>query len=120
MCIRGLGAHTKTGSIVLTAATSGGAVVPAIMGAVNEKRGLQYGFCVAVASFSLAAALPIYVEVVPAAKAHVDPSRDSNLFSHSYSISRPLEQGQSGPVRIRRARSELLTTEDYDKDAAAL
>ena len=73
MCIRGLGARTKIGSVVLTAATSGGAVIPAIMSPVSDARGLRYSFAVVVAVFAFGTLLPIYVCAVPAAKDQVDP-----------------------------------------------
>ena len=73
MCIRGLGTRTKFGSVVLTAATSGGAVIPAIMSSVSDRQGLRYSLAVAVAVFAFGALLPIYVCAVPAAKNQVDP-----------------------------------------------
>ncbi|KAL8824914.1 MAG: hypothetical protein Q9191_004733 [Dirinaria sp. TL-2023a] len=73
MCIRGLGTRTKFGSVALTAATSGGAIIPAIMSAVSDHRGLRYSLAVAVAVFAFGALLPIYVCAVPAAKNQVDP-----------------------------------------------
>ena len=79
MCMRGLGAYTKTGSILLTAATSGGAVVPAIMSPVTDHRGIQYSFCVVVAFFAFGSLLPIYTEIIPGAKAQVDPVREPSL-----------------------------------------
>ena len=89
MCIRGLGAFTKTGSVLLTAATSGGAVVPAIMSPVSESRGVQYGLCVVVAFFAFGALLPIYAETVPAARAQVDPVRANNATSTTSASSHP-------------------------------
>lgn len=92
MCMRGLGAYTKTGSILLTAATSGGAVVPAIMSPVTDRRGVQYSFCVVVAFFAFGSLLSIYTETVRLAKAQVDPVRD-----HSLSPDTP-----TGPLRTLR------------------
>ena len=83
MCIRGLGAYTKTGSVFLTAATSGGAVVPAIISPVADGRGVRYGFCVIVAFFAFGALLPVYTETVPAAKAQVDPVRGRQIPADS-------------------------------------
>ena len=73
MCIRGLGAHTKLGAMALTASTSGGAVIPAIMSRVTESRGLPDSFAVVVAVFVFGSILPLYTAVVPAAKDQVDP-----------------------------------------------
>lgn len=123
MCIRGLGAFTKTGSVYLTAATSGGAIVPAIMSAVIRSRGVQYGFCVVAAFFTCAAVLPVYLEVFPAAKAQVDPVRESlvplsSASSHSTIPSRPKKRRflfGGLTVRRREVGSELPTTQDHEK-----
>ena len=73
MCVRGLGARTKFGSVVLTAATSGGAVVPAFMSPVTDQHDLRYSFCVVVAVFAFGALLPVYACIAPAAREQVDP-----------------------------------------------
>lgn len=117
MCIRGLGAYTKTGSILLTAATSGGAVVPAIMSPVTDRRGVQYSFCVVVAFFAFGALLPIYTEAVSAAKEQVDPVRDPSV-SEDTSMS-PLPPRRAGRmfgavVRRKKRTSELPTVEHVE------
>lgn len=71
--LHGLGQHTKTGAVLLTAATSGGAVIPAIMSPVTDGRGVQYAFCVVVAVFAFGSLMPIYLALTPAAKKQVDP-----------------------------------------------
>lgn len=71
--LHGLGQYTKIGAVLLTAATSGGAVIPAIMSPVTSRYGVQYGFSVMVAVFSFGALMPIYLALVPAAKKQVDP-----------------------------------------------
>ncbi|KAL6714806.1 hypothetical protein ACLMJK_007066 [Lecanora helva] len=71
--LHGLGHHTKRGAILITAATSGGAVVPGIMSPVREKYGVRYGFCVVVAVFAFGIVMPLYLAFVPAAKNQVDP-----------------------------------------------
>ncbi|SLM35439.1 Major facilitator superfamily domain, general substrate transporter [Lasallia pustulata] len=73
IAIRGLGKHTKMGSALLTAATSGGIIGPVIMSPVSNSRGLQYAFCVVVAIFAFGLVFPPYLLVVPAARAQVDP-----------------------------------------------
>lgn len=73
MCLRGLGSKTRMGAVVLTAATSGGAVIPVIMSPVTDSRGVRYGFCVTVAVFAFGLLLPLYATVVPAARQQVDP-----------------------------------------------
>ena len=75
IAIRGMGRQTKMAAVVLTAATSGGAVVPPIVYPVASARGLQYAFVVCVAAFAFGTVFPIYLAVVPMAKKHVDPVR---------------------------------------------
>lgn len=72
MCIRGLGANTKFGAVVLTASTCGGAVIPAIMSPVSDSRGLRYAFSVALAVFAFGSILSLYTTAVPAAKEQLD------------------------------------------------
>ena len=76
MCLCGLGKHTKDGAILITAATSGGAVIPPILSAVSDHRGLRYSYCVTVAVFAFGAILPIYTALVRPAKRQVDPHYD--------------------------------------------
>ena len=73
MCLHGLGKHTKMGSILLTAGTCGGAIIPAIMWPVVSDHNVRYAFCVVVAAFSFGALMPIYLSLSPAAKKQVDP-----------------------------------------------
>ena len=77
IAIRGMGRHTKLAAVFLTAATSGGAVVPPILNPVASARGLQYAFVVCVAVFAFGIIFPIYLAVVPTAKKQVDPVRTS-------------------------------------------
>ncbi|KAI9676799.1 MAG: hypothetical protein M1829_002894 [Trizodia sp. TS-e1964] len=72
MCLRGLGSRTKSGSALLTAAVSGGALAPGIMRPIGERSGVPYSFCVVVALFSFGLIFPIYLNAVPAAKRQVD------------------------------------------------
>ena len=73
--VRGMGRQTKWAAVFLTAATSGGAVVPAIMNPVMVSRGLQYAFVVTVAVFAFGLVFPAYLALVPSAKRQVDPVR---------------------------------------------
>ena len=78
--LRGLGQHTKLGAVLLTAGTSGGAVIPAIMSPVTDSKGVRYAFCVVVAVFAFGACMPTYLEVFHAAKAQVDPVHVKRRF----------------------------------------
>ena len=80
--LHGLGKHTKMGSILLTAGTSGGAIIPAIMWPVVSNHNVRYAFCVVVAVFACGALMPIYLSLSPAAKKQVDPvhSRQDSIL----------------------------------------
>jgi len=72
--LRGMGRATKSAAAFLTSAASGGAVFPWVMFAVQASgMGVQYSFCVAVALFATGMLFPIYLSVVPTARAQVDP-----------------------------------------------
>ncbi|KAK5212539.1 hypothetical protein LTR41_001485 [Exophiala xenobiotica] len=71
--MRGLGYHTKTGSALMTAAISGGAVFPPMMWAVGNGHGIRYAYCVPLAAAVFGALFPIYLNLVPAARVQVDP-----------------------------------------------
>jgi fucose permease len=71
--MRGMGAHTKTASALVTAAISGGALFSPIQTVVSEQRSLPYSFCVPLAAFAFGTIFAIYLNVVPAARSQVDP-----------------------------------------------
>jgi len=114
--IRGLGMHTKTSSLLLTAATSGGAIIPGIMSPVTDRYGLQYSFCVVVAVFSLGALMPIYLSLSPAAKKQVDPVhvRQSSILGQQM---RPTSSSRASRVfsavtRRRKTPSESMASDE--------
>lgn len=118
MCLRGLGCKTRMGAVVLTMATSGGAVIPVIMDPVNGSRGIRYGFSVAVAVFAFGLLLPLYTTVVPAARVQVDPVYQQSGGGHSYG--RPLTpkkfgRALAGMVSQRRGSSDSPTHEHMEK-----
>ena len=75
IALRGLGSHTKSGSVYLTAAISGGAIFPVIMDPVSGPDGMYvgYSFCVVVAACVAGAIFPAYTCIVPKARNQVDP-----------------------------------------------
>jgi len=79
--LRGLGASTKSGAVYLTAAISGGAILPVIMYPVTNAYGLRYSFCVIVASSAFGAVFPCYLIAVPKARKQVDPVKRSRRGS---------------------------------------
>ena len=98
------------GAVVLTAATSGGAVIPVIMSPVNDSRGIRYGFCVVVAVFAFGLLLPLYATVITSARHQVDPGhkRSENHGSdlgHSARV-KNLSRALTTMVRKRHRPSE--------------
>lgn len=124
MCIRGLGARTKFGSVVLTASTAGGAVIPALMSPVVDRRGLQYGFAVVVAVFAFGALLPIYVCTVPAAKDQVDPVHEKRASRRSHEKEHPASTSNRASRIFRSIRrrnkdsSDVPSVEHVESDKA--
>lgn len=108
MCLRGLGARTKDGAIMITASVSGGAVVPAIMKGVTDHRGpqsVQYSFCVVVAFFCFGSILPIYTTLFPVAKQQVDP-----IGGDSESAEPPVTSNRRDRIfRVLTRRKETLS-----------
>ena len=120
MCIRGLGRRTKMGSILLTASTSGGAVVPVIMNAVSDSRGIPYGFCIPLALSAFGLLLPVYTTAIPAARHQVDPSHtmsddgDSSPSKCS-SVSKGFGRVISNVVNRKKRPRESPTADDMDE-----
>jgi fucose permease len=73
IAMRGLGAHTKTGSAFITAAISGGAVFPPIQWGVSNNHGMCYSYGVPLAAAVVGVLFPLYLNLVPAARRQVDP-----------------------------------------------
>ena len=106
MCIRGLGAHTKDGAILLTMATSGGAVAPAIMNAVINSRGVRYSFCIVVAFFAFGLVFPTFTALVPAAKQQVDPVREPGK------LPMPREKPSGAEPGMQKPEAGVKSTEE--------
>lgn len=105
------------GSVVLTAATSGGAVVPVIMSAVNDSRGIRYGFCVPLAFFAFGLLLPLYATVTPTARQQVDPVRkrsDDKVCSDRPSTPKRIGRVLSGAMIRGKRPSDQPTTEHVE------
>ncbi|KEF56349.1 uncharacterized protein A1O9_07930 [Exophiala aquamarina CBS 119918] len=77
--MRGLGAHTKTGSALMTAAISGGAVFPPIQWGVSNHKGLKYSYCVPLAAAVFGMLFPLYLNIFPAARLQVDPIHERRV-----------------------------------------
>ena len=113
--LHGLGVHVKTASVFLTAATSGGAVIPGIMSPVADTHGLRYAFCVVVAVFAFGAMMPIYLALSPAAKDQVDPVRSKRnrvLFEEKRLGTSQRAARVFGTVVRRGKKTSSLSTEE--------
>ncbi len=123
--LRGLGIHTKTGSAFMTAAISGGAILPVIQAAVERSRGVRYSFCVALAAFAGGAVFAIYLNVVPAARKQVDPVHEDRTARRNKRLARSqsnqsdssAKKNQFGLLGIiarrKRAKADNLPTSEY-------
>ena len=80
--LRGLGAHTKTGAAIITAAVAGGAVLPPIQTAISNRSSVSYSFSVVLGFFVVGALFPIYLNFIPQAKAQVDPYHEQRQHRH--------------------------------------
>jgi fucose permease len=78
--LRGLGKYTKDGSALLTAAISGGAAWPPVMygAAKGGHKRYQYAYCVVAAALAIGILLPLWQNLVPAARKLSDPVKSSN------------------------------------------
>jgi fucose permease len=74
--IRGLGKHTKDGSVILIAAVCGGGVFPGLSFVARQAQNSQYAICVAVAGFAGATLLPFILNFSPLARTLCDPLKD--------------------------------------------
>ncbi|KAI9829119.1 MAG: hypothetical protein M1832_000142 [Thelocarpon impressellum] len=110
--LRSLGRHTKTGSALLTAAASGGAIFPVVMNAVANGRGLRYSLCVVLVLFSFGTIFPCYLNTFSAAKMQVDPVRES---LGATSIGRRTSHSLQG-LRLRAKKDDEGPTIEHIED----
>ncbi|KAL8868744.1 MAG: hypothetical protein Q9174_004783 [Haloplaca sp. 1 TL-2023] len=120
MCIRGLGRRTKMGSVLLTASTSGGAIIPVIMSAVSDSRGIPYGYCIPLALFAFGLLLPVYTTVIPAARHQVDPSHTrsddgESSPSEGSNMSKGFGRVISNVVKRKKWPTDSPTADDMDE-----
>lgn len=106
------------GSVVLTAATSGGAVIPVIMSPVNVSRGIRYGFAVPLAVFAFGLLLPLYATAVPAARQQLDPvykGPDGERSSSRPFTAKKLGRALKGRVIKGKRSADSPTQESIEK-----
>ncbi|PYH95121.1 MFS general substrate transporter [Aspergillus ellipticus CBS 707.79] len=129
IALRGTGRHTKTATVLLTVAISGGAFFPFAQYAAQLAGGVRFSYCVLVALFSAGAIFPIYLNVVPAAKKQVDPVPNEHLRHHrrlsrmrQNVVAREKENPSVGGVLSRRRSvvAEPLPTVQLETSKRAL
>lgn len=106
------------GSVVLTAATSGGAIIPVIMDPVSSSRGIRYGFSVPLAVFAFGLLLPLYTTIIPAAREQVDPvpkRRATTSSSERSSTPKKWDRNLGNLVKRNKRRSESPQTEHVEE-----
>lgn len=82
--LRGMGKHTKLAAVLITMATSGGAVFSPISSHLAHKeKSPRYSLVVAVACFAAGALYPIWTNGVGKARRQVDPIKDVTASPHS-------------------------------------
>ena len=135
--LHGLGSHTKTGAVLITAATSGGAIIPAIMSPVATAHGVRYSFSVVVAIFAFGTLMPVYLALVPAAKHQVDPVRRKEERSMtsgedvnpktsttpkraSRVLSAVVRRGKKSESEMTRNSSDLPTIEHVERNTTSV
>jgi hypothetical protein len=115
--LRGCGVHTKTAASLITAATSGGAVIPAIQHPVENARGVQYSFSVVVAIFSFGTIFPIWLNSSRATKNQVDPVLGGHHWTNPLKRDPEAASKRNGSTLMRRPgkrQSELPTHEHVE------
>lgn len=122
--LRGLGRHTRTGSALLAAAISGGAVFQGIQYAVaktRSPRGTQYSYCVMVAAFAFCALFPLYLWLVPLARIQTSakPRPDRPRGHSSATIESVVEKAKTIRNHTRRVRFNLFE-DGPDKEAGSI
>ena len=112
MSLHGLGKDTKMGSVLLTAGTSGGAVLPAIMWPGGSQHNVRYALCVVVAVFAFGALMPLYLSISPAAKKQVDPvhSRQNSILASGVRPATPNKANRIFSAVVRRKKASIEST----------
>jgi fucose permease len=103
MSMRGLGRHTKSGAALMTGAISGGAVFGPIQWAVANGHGQKYSYCVPLAVACFGLLFPVYLNIMPQARAQVDPIHGNRARRRAESNARQASTA-SGVVREEKAK----------------
>ena len=114
--LRGLGNHTKTGAVLLAAATVGGAIFPLAMDQVAFQFNVSYSFCVVLATSAAGAIYPIYLATYSPAKKQVEPEpkRRKPLLP----TERPKSHLEKAKGLFRRKKEEGVTAHLEEREKA--
>lgn len=104
--LRGMGRHTKTASVFITSAVSGGAVFAPISNHITSVDGRKkYALVVGVALFAGGTMFPTWLSLSPLARKQCDPIRDVTANSDTSPISASASRALSF-LHIRKKRRE--------------
>ena len=107
--LRGMGRHTKTASVFITAAVGGGAIFSPISSQIASGRPM-YALVIAVAAFAGGTVFPVMLNVHPLARKQVDPIKDATSppDSRPSSTSSPANRA----LDLLHIRKKRTTTKD--------
>jgi hypothetical protein len=109
--LRGMGRHTKTASVLITAAVGGGAVFSPISSQIaNNGKRPMYALVIAVAAFAGGTVFPVMLNLHPFARKQVDPIKDATSppDSRPSSTSSPTNRA----LDLLHIRKKRTTTRD--------
>ena len=112
--LRGMGRHTKTASVFITCAISGGSVFsPASSHIINSEGRVQYALVVAVAVYAFGMLFPLWLNLSPLARRQCDPVFDDTRTSEPRVAS-----AKSGPSNAFSFLHRRKRTRRFSSDAA--
>jgi fucose permease len=109
--LRGMGRHTKTASVLITAAVGGGSVFSPISSHIANNGGRpMYALVIAVAAFAGGTVFPVMLNLHPFARKQVDPIKDATSppDSRPSSTSSPTNRA----LDLLHIRKKPTTTKD--------
>ncbi|RMZ78842.1 hypothetical protein DV738_g3680, partial [Chaetothyriales sp. CBS 135597] len=115
--LRGLGAHTKTGSALMTAAISGAAPFPLMQWAARNRHGLQISYVVPLVATFFGALFAVYLNLVPAARRQVDPVHDDRTRRREQRSERRASMASSGSETRKFGLQGVLARRRKEKQA---
>lgn len=112
--MRGMGRHSKTASVFITAGVGGGAIFSPISNYIATKgRGAMYALVIAVAAFAGGTVFPVVLNLHPLLRKQVDPIKDPTSLPNSRpsSTSNGVNGGNAA-LNFLHIRKKRTTTRD--------